>query len=103
MSLELHPKARERLVELLRNVLSGVHVQDNSFLHWPSLKGIDALDRVVPDRSDLQRKLAEFIGDEPISDFVIGRLSDSLITRPYDSDQPLRSLSDLPEFSDIST
>lgn len=101
MPLEIHPRLKERLGEILNETLPRVHLVHNSFLDWESFPDLSALDAAPPERDELRKKLISFIGDRPLRSFMTGLLSDELKSRKFEGEENKRPLAALPEFADI--
>jgi len=103
MSLNLHPEARARLVELLAEALKHVQVEHNEFPAVESLELVLQLDRALPEHDALHEALVSYISDRPLADFVNSELATELAKRNYDAHAPTLRLTTLDEYADATT
>ena len=102
MSLELHPKCRVRLIELLVEALGRVEVQYGNFLAPRSWRVFESADQVLPSSGSWSEKAASYIGDDPITTFVVGELNGELQDHcDFDRDAKLLPLTEIERFADL--
>jgi hypothetical protein len=71
-------------------------------LDLDSTVGFPALDEALPGSSSvLRQKLQGWVGDDPLSEFLVGQLMEELEARPYQSEVPKVPLISLPEYDDV--
>lgn len=103
MPLGLHPNLKARLVELIAELLPAFFVVNNAYLDFGALPDLRPLDDALPDaKSQIRQKLASFVGETPLRDFLLGVLSDSLHARAFESDAARIPLVTLPEYADAT-
>lgn len=92
MTITIHPEARQRLGDALAKELDKGRVQGNKYVAWDSISGITHLDASLPQHGALTKDLEQFVGEQPLSRFVLGCLAQELDARTFDGDAPEQSL-----------
>jgi len=94
MSLDLHPKLKEKLVGTLAEALPTLEVVRGIALTNESQQHLQTLDSSLPGHGDIADKLHRWISDQPLSDFLMGTINNALMGDKYEngSHQPITGL-----------
>ncbi|MFH5833753.1 hypothetical protein [Halalkalibaculum sp. DA384] len=102
MPLEIHEDCQDRLAEFLTANLPQVSVNNQLFVNYKSLEAISDIDDILPQNDDFQDQLHKWIGENPLSSFIFGKLQETLESNyEYNSDQPTQNLNEIEEFEEI--
>ncbi|PSU90436.1 hypothetical protein C0W35_16260 [Photobacterium kishitanii] len=100
MSLELHPRCKERLVESIAGQLLNINVKNKMFIERSSCIGLFDIENILP--RDMGN-LSSYIGEHPLVDFIYETLSRELGEKfGYDSDIPLCKLTEIEEYTETN-
>ena len=78
MSLGLHQKCKERLIEVLKEQLPKVLVSNRMFMDRRSAIHLFLAEEVIPGTGNIKINLERFIGESPVFDFVYETLAKEL-------------------------
>lgn len=93
MAINLHPECRTRLVQIVADALTSATVSDQVMLNLGLYEELFPADDALPDRDEeVTGALELYIGERPISDFVVSELSRELVEN-YDFDTSLGEMS----------
>ncbi|EEX94061.1 hypothetical protein VIOR3934_08376 [Vibrio orientalis CIP 102891 = ATCC 33934] len=102
MSLNIHQRCKERLIEVIAEHLGNVLVKNKIFIERASCIGLLAAESILPHSGDIKETLKDSIGEIPIFDFVYESLSRELAENiVYDSTLPLVKLTDIEGYQDV--
>ena len=101
MALDLHPDCKRRLIEVVTEGLPTIRAKNGMFLDRTSLLlALYRTEQSIPDKGPLRNRLATYIGDFPVMEFVGELLGIELDERDqYLSDTPSIELSNLEVYS----
>lgn len=98
--MEIHQECKKRLVEVFKEIIPGIQVQNNIFLDYKTLPRLEELDEILPNTGELKEQAFKYIGEKPLSVFIKERLSEKLRNSfEFDSNQK-SSLTELTGFND---
>lgn len=101
MSLGLHLKCKERLVEVLNEQLLKILVFRRMFLDRTSVIDLYKADEVIPIKGEIRKNIEGFISESPVFDFVYETLAQELTeNQKYDSAVGSLKLTELEGFED---
>jgi hypothetical protein len=101
MSLELHPKCKERLVEVIAGQLPSVVVKNRMFLDRKSAIDLVDAESVLPQAGGVREALNKYIGELPVFEFVCESLSKELHDfQEYSTEFPELKLTDIGPYAD---
>lgn len=102
--IELNEQCAGRLKEKLEPILEGVRVKSGSFIDFPEMTSLLALDKVLPERGAEAEKVRNYIGENAIFTFVVSELVEFVGNEfEYDEDKEPFSLTKTDKFPDSST
>ncbi len=104
MSIGLHLECQNRLKQLLAENLVRIRVDKNVFLDYQSTLGLASLNKVLPGKGSLHDKLQNYIGENPLFDFVYETLSRDLYENgTYDPEKTATPLQEFPNYTDLKS
>jgi hypothetical protein len=99
MTLKLHQKCKEQLINVLKEQLPKITVSNRKFLDRKSAIYLFFAEKVLPESGDLKINLARFIGESPVYDFIYETLVRELSEQQkYDSESVNLELTKLAEY-----
>lgn len=100
MPIGLHVKLKEKLLGGLAEVLPTLEIIRGIALTSESQERLRTLDASLPTHGDIAEKLRRWISDQPLSDFLTGKINTALMSDKYEdgSHQPITAL---PGWSDV--
>lgn len=103
MSLNIHEKCKERLVEVIAESLGKIDVKNKMFVERSSCFDLVSADSILPTSGDIKSTLQSSIGELPVFEFIYETLSRELTEKfGYDSDIPLSKLTDIDGYQDTT-
>lgn len=97
MTIDLHPKCRRRILDVIEDALSEVQISGRVFPDWEIHDALAPADDALPERDPATDALRSYIGDTPISTFIYGQLHRDLSEAfGYDSNADTVGLPELP-------
>lgn len=78
MPIEFNHNCRDALVRKLAGSLACIRIKNGMFLDFPSITGLGAADEVLPHHGAMRSLLANYISDQPVTDFTIATLHSEL-------------------------
>lgn len=104
MPIGLHSKCQDRLKQLLVEKLVHIRVDKNVFLNYQSTLGLASSNKVLPDTGQHHDKLQNYIGEDPLFDFVYETLSRDLYENgTYDPEKTATPLQEFPNYTDLKS
>lgn len=101
MPLNLQINACDRLVSALSVVVPNLEVRNSRYIQTPSLEALLSADKALLSAGKVRPALAQYIGDTPFTDFVIGYLNSELArTREFSSEGASVPLAAIPGYED---
>lgn len=101
MSLNIHERCKERLIEVIAEQLGNIQVKNKMFVERASCIGVLAAESILPNSGDIKETLKDSIGEIPIFEFVYESISRELAENiGYDSALPLVKLTDIEGYHD---
>lgn len=102
MALELHPDCKSRLIEVVAEGLSLIKVDNGCYLEPKSVPaGLGKAENVIPEKGPLRDQLVEYVGDYPVSEFIIDILGTELREKnEFVGDTPSIALTHLEGYGD---
>jgi hypothetical protein len=102
MGLDLDTKCLDRLAEATNDALKTFTIQNRIFLTNPAYKAAAELDNIIP-KGKTHGRLAEYISDEPFSDFILGTLHRELQeTQDFDLSDVELPIEKIEGFEDVN-
>jgi hypothetical protein len=102
MALNLNPNCKRQLSDKLSKALEETTVSSGTFLSTKLIGDLIALERTLPGDAKFREKIYNFVDEYALFEFVFSELRRKIFkTEVYDKDAVTRSLTSLPEFSDI--
>jgi hypothetical protein len=103
MSLGLHQKCLERLMQVVVERLPGIKVKNRMFLDRRTAVMLLMAESTLPQSGVLHQNLQQYIGEMPFADFAIELLSQNLLReQKYDSGVEAVSLSEVQGYEDLN-
>ncbi|MFZ1883388.1 MAG: hypothetical protein WAU53_07225 [Rhodoplanes sp.] len=102
MAIELHPKCKTRLIEVLTKGLPKIRAKNGMFIDRLSVISIVAVDSVLPESGRVREQL-DYVDELPLTQFVVETLDMELWELDkFDGDRPLVNLFDIQGYSDAT-
>lgn len=102
MAIELHPKCKTRLIEVLTKGLPKIRAKNGMFIDRLSVISIVAMDSVLPESGRVREQL-DYVDELPLTQFVVETLDMELWELDkFDGDRPLVNLFDIQGYSDAT-
>ena len=102
MSLNLHTKCKERLIESITEQLSKIQVNNKMFVDRVSCSNILNSESILPNSGTVPSLLSKYIGELPLFEFVFETISRELVENfGYDSETPLCYLAEIDGYNDL--
>lgn len=104
MSIDIHPSCKARLAELIAaalpefNVLAGKHLD----LRSPGIRSLFRANEILPKKGKVHDLLLNYIGENPIFEFIFDTLSDELAAKPS-SETELQSITSIEGYENTSS
>ncbi|BFT30964.1 hypothetical protein D210916BOD24_21400 [Alteromonas sp. D210916BOD_24] len=103
MSLNIHEKCKERLVEVIADSLEKIDVKNKMFVERMSCVDLVSADSILPTSGRIKSTLQSAIGELPVFEFIYATLSRELTEKfGYDSDIPLSKLTEIDGYQDTA-
>ena len=102
IAIELHPKCKTRLIEVLTKGLPKIRAKNGMFIDRLSVISIVAVDSVLPESGRVREQL-DYVDELPLTQFVVETLDMELWELDkFDGDRPLVNLFDIQGYSDAT-
>ncbi|WP_199195431.1 hypothetical protein [Photobacterium sp. GB-210] len=103
MSLNIHEKCKERLVEVIADSLGKIDVKNRMFVERMSCIDLVKADSILPNSGNIKSTLQSSIGELPVFNFIFESLSRELTENfGYDSKTPISKLTDIDGYQDTT-